>query len=70
MNKDHYDDRARLLTTLAKMSKECGKHFSKGWYYKITDPEAKEENLTYEGILKEFHTTFCPFDMKAKLATA
>ena len=37
MNSSVYNDKAKLLTALNKMSKERRKPFSEGWFYKLND---------------------------------
>ena len=46
MNSSVYNDKAKLLTALNKMSKGRGKPFSEGWFYKLNDTTIPDSEKT------------------------
>ena len=66
MNSSIYNDKAKLLMALNKMSKGRGKPFSKGWFYKLNDATIPDSEKTWDKMVASFKTTFYPFDIQNK----
>ena len=66
MNSSVYDDKAKLLMALNKMSKEKGKLFSEGGFYKFNNATIPDNKKTWEKMVANFKTTFYPFDIQNK----
>ena len=66
MNSSIYNDKAKLLTALNKMSKGRGKPFSEGWFYKLNDTTIPDSEKTWDKIVASFKMTFYPFDIQNK----
>ena len=66
MNSSVYDDKAKLLMALNKMSKEKGKLFSEGGFYKLNNATIPDNKKTWEKMVANFKTTFYPFDIQNK----
>ena len=64
MNSSVYNDKAKLLTVLNKMSKERGKPFSEGWFYKLNDATIPDSEKTWDKMVASFKTTFYPFNIQ------
>ena len=66
MNFSVYNDKAKLLTALNKMSKGRGKPFLEGWFYKLNDATILDNEETWDKMVASFKTTFYPFDIQNK----
>ena len=66
MNSSIYNDKAKLLTALNKMSKGRGKPFSEGWFYKLNDATIPDSKKTWDKMVASFKTTFYPFHIQNK----
>ena len=66
MNSSVYNDKAKLLTALNKMSKGRGKPFLEGWFYKLNDTTIPDSEKTWDKMVASFKTTFYPFDIQNK----
>ena len=66
MNSSVYNDKAKLLTALNKMSKGRGKPFSEGWFYKLNDAIIPDSERTWNKMVARFKTTFYPFNIQNK----
>ena len=66
MNSSVYNDKAKLLTALNKMSKGRGKPFLEGWFYKLNNTTILDNEKTWEKLIASFKTTFYPFDIQNK----
>ena len=69
MNSSIYNNKAKLLTALNKMSKGRGKPFSEGWFYKLNDATIPDSEKTWDKMVASFKTTFYPFDIQNKART-
>ena len=66
MNSSVYNNKAKLLTALNKMSKGRGKPFSEGWFYKLNNTTIPDSKKTWDKMVASFKTTFYPFDIQNK----
>ena len=66
MNSSIYNDKAKLLTALNKMSKGRGKPFLEGWFYKLNNATIPDNEKTWEKMVASFKMTFYPFDIQNK----
>ena len=66
MNSSVYNNKAKLLTALNKMSKRRGKPFSEGWFYKLNDTTIPDNEKTWDKMVASFNMTFYPFDIQNK----
>ena len=66
MNSSVYNNKAKLLTALNKMSKGRGKPFSEGWFYKLNDATISNNEKTWDNMVASFKMTFYPFDIQNK----
>ena len=66
MNSSVYNNKAKLLTALNKMSKGRGKPFSEGWFYKLNDATIPDSEKTWDKMVASFKTTFYSFDIQNK----
>ena len=66
INTSVYNDKAKLLMALNKMSKGRGKPFSEGWFYKLNDATILDSEKTWDKMVASFKTTFYPFDIQNK----
>ena len=66
MNSSVYNDKAKLLTALNKMSKGKGKPFLQGWFYKLNDTTIPNDEKTWDKMVASFETTFYPFNIQNK----
>ena len=66
MNFSVYDDKAKLLMALNKMSKGRGKPFSEGWFCKLNDATILDDEKTWEKMVDSFKMIFYPFDIQNK----
>ena len=66
MNSSVYNDKAKLLTALNKMSKGKGKPFSEGWFYKLNDTTIPDNEKTWDKMVASFKMTFYPFNIQNK----
>ena len=66
MNSSVYNDKAKLLMALNKMSKGRGKPFSEGWFYKLNDATIPDSEKTWDKMVASFKITFYPFDIQNK----
>ena len=66
MNSSVYNNKAKLLTALNKMSKGRGKPFLKGWFYKLNDATIPNSKKTWDKMVASFKTTFYPFSIQNK----
>ena len=51
MNSSVYNDKAKLLTALNKMSKGRGKPFAEGWFYKLNDATIPDSEKTWNKMV-------------------
>ena len=66
MNSSVYNNKAKLLTALNKMSKGKGKPFLEGWFYKLNDATIPNDEKTWDKMVASFKMTFYPFDIQNK----
>ena len=66
MNSSVYNDKAKLLTALNKMSKGREKPFLEGWFYKLNDATIPDNEKTWDKMIASFKMTFYPFDIQNK----
>ena len=66
INSSVYNDKAKLLTALNKISKGRGKPFSEGWFYKLNNATISDSEKTWDKMVASFKTTFYPFDIQNK----
>ena len=66
MNSFVYNNKAKPLTALNKMSKGRGKLFLEGWFYKLNDTTIPDNEKTWDKMVASFKTTFYPFDIQNK----
>ena len=66
MNSSVYNNKAKLLMALNKMSKGRGKPFSEGWFYKLNDTTIPDSEKTWDKMIASFKTTFYLFDIQNK----
>ena len=66
MNSSIYNNKAKLLTALNKMSKGRRKLFLEGWFYKLNDTTIPDNEKTWDKMVASFKTTFYPFDIQNK----
>ena len=66
MNSSIYNDKAKLLTALNKMSKRRGKPFSEGWFYKLNNAIIPDSEKTQDKMVASFKMTFYPFNIQNK----
>ena len=66
MSSSVYNNKAKLLMALNKMSKGRGKPFSEGWFYKLNDATIPDSEKTWDKMVASFKTTFYPFDIQNK----
>ena len=66
MNSSVYNDKAKLLTALNKMSKRRGKPFLEGWFYKLNDAIIPDSKKTWDKMVASFKMIFYPFDIQNK----
>ena len=66
MNSSVYTNKAKLLMALNKMSKEMGKPFLEGWFYKLNDATIPDSEKTWDKMVASFKTTFYPFNIQNK----
>ena len=64
MNENSYDNTAKVLITLNKMSKGRGATFSEGWYHKIFDNNIPLEQNTFKRLSEDFHQAFVLKDLQ------
>ena len=64
MNFSIYNDKAKLLMALNKMSKGRGKLFLEGWFYKLNDTTIPNDEKTWDKMVASFKTTFYPFNIQ------
>ena len=64
MNCSVYNNKAKLLTALSKMSKGRGKPFLEGWFYKLNDATIPDNEKTWDKMVASFKMTFYPFDIR------
>ena len=63
MNSSIYNNKAKLLMALNKMSKGRGKPFSKGWFYKFNNATISNNETTWEKMVATFKTIFYSFNI-------
>ena len=66
MNSSVYNNKAKLLMALNKMSKGRGKPFSEGWFYKLNDATIPDSEKTWDKMVASFKMTFYPFNIQNK----
>ena len=66
MNSSVYNDKAKLLMVLNKMSKGREKPFLEGWFYKLSDATIPDSEKTWDKMVASFKMTFYPFDIQNK----
>ena len=66
MNSSVYNDKAKLLMALNKMSKRRGKPFSEGWFYKLNNAIIPDSEKIWDKMVASFKTTFYPFNIQNK----
>ena len=66
MNSSVYNNKAKLLTALNKMSKRRRKLFLEGWFYKLNDTTIPDNEKIWDKMVASFKTTFYPFDIQNK----
>ena len=66
MNSSIYNDKAKLLIALNKISKGRGKPFSEGWFYKLNNATIPENEKTWDKMVASFKMTFYPFNIQNK----
>ena len=66
INSSVYNDKAKLLTALNKISKGRGKPFSEGWFYKLNNATISDSEKTWDKMVASFKMTFYPFDIQNK----
>ena len=66
MNSSVYNNKAKLLTALNKMSKGREKPFLEGWFYKLNDAIIPDSEKTWNKMVASFKTTFYLFDIQNK----
>ena len=66
MNSSVYNNKAKLLMALNKMSKRRGKPFSEEWFYKLNDATIPDSKKTWDKMVASFKMTFYPFDIQNK----
>ena len=64
INRETYDDKAQMITTLNKMSKGRGATFTEGWYLKLDNDDIPPNQKTFEKLGKDFHRMFIPKDLE------
>ena len=66
INSSVYNNKAKLLIALNKMSKGRGKPFLEGWFYKLNDATIPDSEKTWDKMVASFKMTFYPFDIQNK----
>ena len=66
MNSSVYNNKAKLLMALNKMSKGRGKPFLEEWFYKLNDATIPDSEKTWDKMVASFKMTFNPFDIQNK----
>ena len=66
MSSSVYNDKAKLLIALNKMSKGREKPFSEGWFYKLNDATIPDNKKSWDKMVASFKMTFYPFDIQNK----
>lgn len=62
-------DKAKVMTTLNKMSSGRGASFTEMWYDKMADTNISSAEKMFSKFSDNFETTFYPFDTKATAYT-
>ena len=66
MNSSVYNNKAKLLMALNKMSKGRGKPFLEEWFYKLNDATIPDSEKTWDKMVASFKMTFNSFDIQNK----
>ena len=64
INREIYNEKARMLVMLNKMSIGRGATFAKGWYLRLANNNIPLEQKTFEKLDEDFHQTFIPRDLE------
>ena len=70
MNFSVYNDKAKLLIALNKMSKGREKPFLERWFYKLNDATIPDSEKTWNKMVASFKMTFYLFDIQNKARRA